>query len=187
MPTHATEPSAKLCCFQIGTRAFTSSINSLPAAKASPRCPAATATTTARSPMASKPVRWTAATAIASCFCRNLVGDLLQHDDRVGMRLVAQRVTSRPPSEDRTVPMNTVVPPAAGSATAASTSSTDNGRSRIPTSRTTAAGVCTERGRPRRVQPCRRRLARRTSAAVPTKATVAPTAAPAAASRRPSR
>jgi len=36
MPTQATDPSAKLCCFQIGTRAFTSSMSSLPAAKASP-------------------------------------------------------------------------------------------------------------------------------------------------------
>ena len=50
IPTHSAEPSPRCWCFQIGVRALSVSMTARQASKACPRCGAAAATTTARSP-----------------------------------------------------------------------------------------------------------------------------------------
>ena len=53
VPTHSSVPSTNRWCFQIGTVSLSSSMRARLASKASARCTAAAATTTATSPMAS--------------------------------------------------------------------------------------------------------------------------------------
>ena len=65
-PTHSSVPSPKRWCFQIGTSALSVSISAREASKASPRCAAVVAMTTAMSPIARLPVRCTAATPCTS-------------------------------------------------------------------------------------------------------------------------
>ena len=149
---------------------LSSSISSRQAANASPRCGQDTPTTTARSPTARSPTRWTAASARTGCAATTFSATAAQLvERRWGARSSRGRSTPRPPSWSRTVPTNSAIPPAPGRRPPRSTSSTDSGSSRTPSSRITP-------GRDRRVTPRRFRRAARTSAAVPTRATAAPAA-----------
>src|SRR5690606_26488828 len=64
-PTHSLSPSSKTWCFQIGTRCLTVSTSSSQATKACLRCGAATAQTSAESPISSGPNRWATAMRIS--------------------------------------------------------------------------------------------------------------------------
>ena len=55
--THSSVPSAKNWCFHTGSFSFIRSTKALAAAKASPRCELATATTSAASPSGISPIR----------------------------------------------------------------------------------------------------------------------------------
>ncbi len=80
----------KTWCFQIGTVSLSRSISAREASKAWPRCADAVATMTAASPMASVPVRWTAATAWTSYDEAISARHLLQPVERRGVRGVVE-------------------------------------------------------------------------------------------------
>ena len=91
MPTQATVPSAKLCCFQIGTRAFTSSISSFACSKSLTAVAGGDSDHDRKIANRQQPGAMDGGEGNRVVIARNLFGYLLQHGDRVGVRLVAQR------------------------------------------------------------------------------------------------
>jgi hypothetical protein len=123
-------------CFQIGTSALSVSISARVASNASPRWAAAVATTTAMSPIASRPTRCTAATPCTSYSSATRCADLAQplEGGRVGGVVeagdaLAVVVVAHPADEERQ-------PARRSSPSAASTSATSSGVSRRSTRRT---------------------------------------------------
>src|SRR4029077_645977 len=137
VPTHSAVPSSKRWCFQIGTEAFKMSIRSRQASNAWVRCGQDTASTTARSPTARSPTRCTAAMPMTGYFSAITPATRRSSSTADGCALYDSPLTPRSWSESRTAPANSAMPPAAGSATAARTSSTDSSDSRTAIRRTT--------------------------------------------------
>src|SRR5215471_7838752 len=127
LPTHSSEPSVNRWCFQIGTEALSSSISAWQAWKASARCGQDTPTTTARSPTLRSPTRCTAAIATTSGYLAAIDSATRRSSASAdGCALYERPVTPRDASLSLTAPANSTSPPAAGSAIAARTSSTDS-------------------------------------------------------------
>src|SRR6185312_2962127 len=134
MPTQVCEPSANPSRFQIGTSLLRVSISARQASNAAARCAAETTTTTAASPTFSGPTRCSAARAITSWSAATFSATSRSSLAASGWASYSRAVTTAPGASgvwSRTVPRKTAVPPAAGSATIASSSSTDNGEVRI--------------------------------------------------------
>ena len=105
-PTHS-DPSSNTSRFQIGTSCLSCSMHASHARNAGVRCAAAQAITTAASPGASAPTRWTIATSTRVC-ARDLRADLgelplrhrrvrlvLEPDHALAVRLLAHRPGER--------------------------------------------------------------------------------------------
>src|SRR5215470_4582297 len=118
----------------MGTSCFSVSMSVRQASNASPRCGQDTATTTARSPTARSPTRCTAASASTPNSAATFSATRRSSASAEGCALYERRTTPCPPSWSRTVPTNKAIAPAPGSLTAARTSSTDSGSSRISAS-----------------------------------------------------
>ena len=96
MPTHATAPSAKVCRFQIGTRAFISSMSSLRRRESLGAVPARDRDDDRQVADGKQADAVDGGHRDASCSGRDLGRDRIHHLLGVGVRLVLERVTIAP-------------------------------------------------------------------------------------------